>query len=434
LGIDGTSYNELSMKMAQPTRLLITAALVFAAVLVASAQRRDVFVQSRLVPAINYDAAEANDPVARLNKQLAAGTVTLKFEADNGYLRSVLAALDIPVESQGLVFSQTSFEGKLINVKNPRALYFNDTTALGWVRGSGFLEIAGQDPKQGMIFYTLDQKQSSKPRFERNNDCLSCHLSWENLGVPGLMVQSVNPLPDEYAYVVGYNNNHASPFSQRFGGWYVTGTYGGIRHMGNISVMPEDKGKLKVPNPFELATVQGLFDPKGYPTLYSDASALLVLAHQVAMTNHITRLGWEARVAAATPSEDARARVKEAAQDFVDYLLFVDEEPLRSPVRGMSGFVEKFSAQGPRDSKGRSLHTLDLQTRLLKYPCSYMIYTEAFDNLPPAAKDAVYARMWQILSGAETGRRYTRLKPADRTAVIEILRETKKDLPVYFKG
>jgi hypothetical protein len=126
--------------------------------------------------------------------------------------------------------------------------------------------------------------------------------------------------------------------------------------------------------------------------------------------------------------------VKEAAQDFVDYLLFVDEEPLRSPVRGMSGFVEKFSAQGPRDSKGRSLHTLDLQTRLLKYPCSYMIYTEAFDNLPPAAKDAVYARMWQILSGAETGRRYTRLKPADRTAVIEILRETKKDLPAYFKG
>src|SRR4051794_14304331 len=127
--------------MPQPTRLLVAAALVFSAVLVASAQRRDVFVQSRLIPAINYDAAESNDPVARLNKRLADGSVTLKFEPDNGYLGSVLTSLGIPTESQGLVFSQTSFEGKLINVKNPRALYFNDTTALGWVRGSGFLEL-----------------------------------------------------------------------------------------------------------------------------------------------------------------------------------------------------------------------------------------------------------------------------------------------------
>src|SRR6476659_8300327 len=121
-----------------------------------------------------------------------------------------------------------------------------------------------------------------------------------------MMVQSVNPLPDEYAYVVGYNNNQASPFSQRFGGWYVTGSDGGIRHMGNVSVMPEDKGKLNVPNPRELASVQGLFDLKGFPTAQSDIVALLVLAHQAAMTNHITRLGWEARVAEAKPSEDAR--------------------------------------------------------------------------------------------------------------------------------
>ena len=422
------------MNIPLPTRLLTVAALVFAAVLVVSAQRRDVFVQSRLVPAIAYDTTDTDDPIARLNRKLADGSVTLKFEPDNGYLRSVLSALDLPVESQGLVFSQTSFEGPLINVRNPRAVYFNDTTALGWVRGADLLEVAGEDARQGMVFYYLKQEPTGKPRFQRSNECLSCHLSWDNLGVPGLMVQSVNPLPDEYAYVVGYSNNHASPFSQRFGGWFVTGSYGGIRHMGNISVMPEDKGKLKVSNPYELASVQGLFDPKGFLTPYSDASALLVLAHQATMTNHITRLGWEARVAAASPSEDAKARVREAARDLVDYLLFVDEEPLRAPVRGASGFVEKFSAQGPRDSKGRSLHTLDLQTRLLKYPCSYMIYTEAFDALPPAAKDAVYSRMWQVLSGAETDRRYARLKPADRTAIIEILRETKKDLPAAFKG
>jgi hypothetical protein len=420
--------------MVRPTRLLVTAAIVFAAVLVASAQRRDVFVQSRLIPAIAYDTTDGNDPVARLNKKLADGSVTLKFEPDNGYLRSALAALDIPVESQALVFSQTSFQGPLINVKNPRAVYFNDTTSLGWVRGSDLIEVAGEDPRQGVIFYYLDQQQTDKPRFKRDNNCLSCHLSWDNLGVPGLMVQSVNPLKDEYSYVVGYNNNHASPFAQRFGGWFVTGSYGRIRHMGNITVMPEDKGKLKVPDPFELKSVEGLFDLKGFPTPYSDVVSLLVLAHQATMTNHLTRLGWEARVAEAMPSEDARARVKEAAHDFVDYLLFIDEEPLRAPVHGTSGFAEKFSAQGPKDSKGRSLHALDLQTHLLKYPCSYMIYTEAFDALPPAAKDAVYSRMWEILSGKETGKRYARLKPADRTAILEILRETKPGLPAYFKG
>jgi hypothetical protein len=411
-----------------PSRLVAVAAMVFTAVLVVSAQRRDVFVASRLDPAIDYDKAPTTDAIARANQRLADGSLKLTYEPDNGYLRSVLAAFNVPVESQSLVFSQTSFEGDLIKVKNPRALYFNDTTAVGWVRGADDLELAAQDPKQGVIFYTLKQQASASPRFERNNVCLACHQSWENLGVPGLMVQSVNPLPDEYSYVVGFNNTHASPFSQRFGGWFVTGTDGGIRHMGNIPVMPEDKGKLNLPNRYALPSVKGLFDPKGYLTDQSDIVALLVLAHQVGMTNHLTRLGWEARMAAAHPSADAHARVKEAAHDFVDYLLFVDEEPLRAPVKGTSGFAEKFSAQGPKDSKGRSLRDLDLQTRLLKYPCSYLIYSDAFDALPPEAKTAVSARMWQILSGAETGKAYARLKPADRTAILEILRDTKKDL------
>ncbi len=406
---------------------------MFASALAVSAQRRDVFVLSRLIPAIAYDTAATTDPVARLNTRLDDGSVTLKFEPDNGYLRSALSALDIPIDSQGLVFSQTSFQGPLIHVRNPRAVYFNDTTSLGWVRGSDMIEVAAQDARQGVVFYYLTQEATARPRFKRSNECLACHLSWDTLGVPGLMVQSVNPLPDEYSYVVGFNNNHSSPFSQRFGGWFVTGSYGRIRHMGNITVMPQDKGKLQVPDPRELASVQGLFDLKGFPSVHSDVAALLVLAHQAAMTNHLTRLGWEARVAEATPSEDARARVKEAAQDVVDYMLFVDEEPLRAPVKGTSGFTERFSGLGPRDSKGRSLHALDLQTRLLKYPCSYMIYTEAFDALPAAARDAVYARMWRVLSGAETGRRYAQLKPADRTAVIDILRETKRDLPASWR-
>jgi hypothetical protein len=160
---------------------------------------------------------------------------------------------------------------------------------------------------------------------------------------------------------------------------------------------------------------------------------MMVLAHQTQMTNLITRTGWEARVAAANPSEDAALRTREAAADLVDYMLFVYEAPLAGPMQGSSGFAETFMAQGPRDPQGRSLRQLDLRRRLFRYPCSYMIYTAAFDALPPAAKDAVYTRMWDVLSGREKHQRYSQLTAADRQAIIEILRATKKDLPAYFR-
>ena len=96
------------------------------------------------------------------------------------------------------------------------------------------------------------------------------------------------------------------------------------------------------------------------------------------MMNLITRTGWEARLAQNGDAKQA-ARVDEAAVDLVDYLLFVYEAPLTSRVRGTSGFAEKFAALGPADAQGRSLRQLDLDRRLLKYPCSYMIYSAAFD-------------------------------------------------------
>ena len=126
-------------------------------------------------------------------------------------------------------------------------------------------------------------------------------------------------------------------------------------------------------------------------------------------------------------------RVRDAAGQLVDYLLFVDEAPLAGRIQGSSGFAEKFSAQGPRDSQGRSLRQFDLERRLMRYPCSYMIYAEAFDALPPVAKDTIYERMWQVLSGQEKQAPYTRLSLADRQAIVEILRETKKGLPDYFQ-
>ena len=171
-----------------------------------------------------------------------------------------------------------------------------------------------------------------------------------------------------------------------------------------------------------------------YLSPYSDIVALMVFDHQMHMTNLLIRVGWEFRVAADDQSNTKEtAKLDQMTNELVDYLLFVEEAPLPAPVLGTSGFAEKFAALGPRDLRGRSLRQLDLQSRLLRYPCSYMIYADAFDGLPGAAKESIYRRMWQILSGAERDARYARLPLADRRAIVEILRDTKKDLPGTFR-
>ena len=88
-------------------------------------------------------------------------------------MESVLKALDVPTESQVLVFSKTSFQASRIVPRLPRALYFNDHVSVGFVRGGDVLEIASVDPKQGVIFYTLDQQPAEKPQFLLQTD--NCH-------------------------------------------------------------------------------------------------------------------------------------------------------------------------------------------------------------------------------------------------------------------
>jgi hypothetical protein len=190
---------------------------------------------------------------------------------------------------------------------------------------------------------------------------------------------------------------------------------------------------MVTPATISMDSVEGKLDTSKYLSPYSDIGALMVFEHQMRMTNLLIRAGWEVRYATHEESARLTTLLRDVAREFVDYLFFVDEAPLAGPVRSTSGFPEKFAALGPRDSKGRSLRQLDLTRRTMKYPCSYMIYSEAFDSLPAAAKAVIYARMWQILSGQEDGEKYKRLTAADRKAVLEILRETKKDLPAYFE-
>ena len=382
-----------------------------------TAQRTDAFVESREHPAIAYNTAPVGNAVSELNRKLDDGGATLTYDPVSGYLRSVLNALSVPIESQMLVYTQTSLQAQKINMQNPRAIYFNDDVSVGWVRGGLVLEVWAQDPRQGTIFYTLDQQPSATPRLGRQLSCLSCHLTWDTLGVPGPSVLTTFPRKDDRDYANGHIVDHRSDIAERWGGWYVTGKQVPVRHMGNLPLFMTPPFRAKASN---RVSMEGAFDLAGYPTPYSDVVALLVLEHQSHLMNLITRAGWESRVG--NPS-----RVREAVNTLVDYMLFVDEAPLPGRVEGSSAFAQTFAARGPRDSKGRSLRDLQLTTRLMQYPLSYMIYSAAFDGLPADARNLAYRRLREVLSGGDTGEQYAHLTPDLRRAIVEILDSTKPD-------
>jgi len=417
-------------------QLIAAATAVFATTGLVSAsmgQLSDTFTNWLAHPAIDYKSAEPSDVVAQLNQHIQDGSVQLKFDGPSGYLRSVLEALHVPIESQIAVFVPDSVQRARIRLGNPRTLFFNESVAVGWVRG-GFVELAAQDPRQGVIFYALDQTAAVQPQFKRRDDCLSCHYSYATAGVPGMLVRSSGQ----------FEVDHSIPLEKRWGGWYVTGQHGGIRHLGNVDV---DR-LFETPPPSDTlnwASFAGKFDTAGYLSTHSDIVALMVFEHQMHLMNLLSRIGWEARVAAyqqrigttpptiAEKQSDRPVALDAAAKEVVDYLFFVDEAPIADKIIGSSGFDETFASQGPSDGKGRSLRQFDLQRRLMRYPCSYMIYAAVFNELPDTAKDAIYRRMWQILSGSEKDPRYARLDFADRKAIVEILRDTKKELPEYFR-
>jgi len=402
----------------------------------ASGQFADISQDLVREPALHYFTKPTTDPVATLNERLRSGAVRLTFDETRGYLASILDALRVPVESQMLIFSKTSVQSRWINPRNPRALYFSDTVTVGYIPGADFLEFAAEDPQQGVIFYTLDQRPAPQPAIERRDFCLSCHNANATLDVPGMLVRSVvatatgNTVPRFGNYVA----DHRSPFVERWAGHYVTGRHGAMTHLGNATLVSSaDPDALTTSETMNVESVKDRFESGRYPSPHSDIVALLVFEHQMRMTNLLTRIGWDTRLALQAQRADAATVVARAANEVVDYMLMVDEAPLPDRVTGTSGFADKFAAEGPADRRGRSLRQLDLSARLLRYPCSYMIYAEAFDALPREARDAVYRRMWQVLSGKEKGARYAKLSAADRRAIVEILHDTKPSLPNYFQ-
>jgi hypothetical protein len=412
-----------------------------------SAVRQDRLQDSEV---IGYRGAGTNDAVAQLQRRINSGEVKLEYSDQSGYLESVLKQLRVPVSSQGLVFSKTSFQLHRISPHNPRAIFFNDEIYVGWVRGGDLLELAAVDPNLGGVFYMLEQTKAERPRLARNDECLQCHVSNATRNVPGFVVRSV--YPDERGYPIAplgsHITNHTSPLKQRWGGWYVTGTHGDEPHAGNIlfneSSNPDKPEQLTGVN---LTSLGEMFPAPGYLSAHSDIVALMVLEHQTQMHNLITRLNYDTRLALhhqevmnealgqphGEITESARRRIERAADDLVRYLLFVGEARWRSPITGTTGFTREFAAQGPRDRQGRSLRDLDLRQKLFRYPCSYLIYSAAFDALPGPALNEVHRQLWLALTGQAKDKDFAAIPPADRKAVLEILRETKRNLPTYFQ-
>jgi hypothetical protein len=398
-------------------------------------QLSDVSADLVREPALEYFTAPTNDAVARLKGDLQRGAAQLAFDDTQGYLPSILEALHLPSESQLLIFSKTSVQSRFINPRNPRALYFNDAVTVGYIPGADYLEFAAEDPRQGVIFYTLDQRRADQPAIERRDFCLSCHYANATLDVPGLLVRSVaaTATGSTAPRLANFVSDHRSPFDERWAGHYVTGRSGTLKHLGNATYASSgDPNSVTAGERLNVQSVSERFDAGRYASPHSDIVALLVFEHQMRMTNLLTRIGWDARVALQAGRQDAPAIVAGAAAEVVDYLLFVDETPLTDKITGTSEFAQKFSAAGPADHNGRSLRQPDLSTRLLRFPCSYMIYSDVFDALPVQARDAIFRRLWDVLSARETGSRYARLSLADRRAVVDILRDTKHNLPEYF--
>jgi len=430
---------------------------------------------AREYPAIPYARMPADNAIARLQERVDRGEVKLLYRPPRGYLDSILAALGISPSSQTLVYSKTSLQTGDISAATPRAIYFDDETYVAWVQ-HGNIELAAMDSKLGPVFYVLSNEPVQRVRLERETvDCLSCHDTYElsGGGVPRFLLMST------YVDVHGEQLTHEgqiitfaeTPLKYRWGGWYVTGHSGDQVHLGNILVHDvQELVHLDQVRRGNLDTLKGLFDTRPYLTDKSDIVALLVLQHQVDVQNLITRVNFEVRTAleraggghalrgsptAAALPEKTRAALKGYMDALVSVMFCAGTPRFTSPISGNSGFTQWFESRGPRDANGRSLRELDLETRLFKYPLSYLVYSPAFDALPGYAKDYIYGRFMDVLTGrservgpssspngpaAEALEAYgiepgtdesIRLSDADRKAILEILRATKPEFGRY---
>ena len=356
------------------------------------------------LPPIRYSESISKDPVALLERKIQRGELVLPRDPQFGVLPGLLKELNVPVESQVLVFSKTSLQIHKISPSNPRALYFNDSVYVGYVPGSSILELAANDPDLGAVFYTLDfaplaEANQGVQLVRDRGQCLSCHATSRTENVPGYLVRSIYPDASgrPRTGTSSYTTDYRSLFQTRWGGWYVTGTHGQMRHLGNAFALDRsDPQKMDLEAGANRSELPSRVQPKLHLQPHSDLVALMVLEHQIRVHNLITKANYEARQAVAMDvsmnqalgrdsgyrSESTQRRIQSAASSLADAILMRNESPLEQVVQGTSSFAETFAGQGPFDSQNRSLRQFDLQTRLFRHRLSYLIYTPEFQALP----------------------------------------------------
>ena len=400
---------------------------------------------------INYSASQPNDAITRLKAQLASGAAKLGGR-DRDLLTGLLKELNVPVESQVLVFSKTSLQRQRISPDHPRAIYFSDECYIGWVPG-GLIEIVTIDPKLGPIFYQFDpgeERKDAGQSFKRDSDCLRCHGGTFVRDIPAVFVRSLHTDGNGEMLLQGGSTlvDFRTPFTNRWGGWYVTGMHGSTLHRGNV--FTEEKDDELVADFKRGANVTHLdkfFDTKRYPTNSSDIVALLVLEHQTAMQNTITRAGMSCRrmleyqeallreLKETSTNELAYDSVRSvfasAVRDIVDDLLFYKEAVLPEGLQGSPAFQQAFRANAPRAVNGQSLKDFSLEGFLFQNRCSYLIYSDSFLALPPQLKRRIYARLREVLMAAQSESRYAYLGGDERGRIARILQETHPEFRTF---
>ena len=360
------------------------------------------------------EAPLPNNVVEALEAKLQKGEIKFSYAADgHGYLKNMLEALKISPDSQVLPFTKSSLQFDRISPGTPRAVYFNDDVAVGAVHPGGLIEIIANDRRGGIVFYTLDNKAAGTPHLQEESvRCVVCH-GMINTVTPGWIVANITAVADGTPQIINPAHpfdltDQTRPFEDRWGGWYVTGKTENMHHLGNITA-PDPAKPFDLPEGRTLASLSGRFDPAHALKPSSDIVALMTLEHQTGFINRLFAMN---------------ARYSDAAlEDMVTYMTFGNEEPLPGPIAGDSGFAADFAKRGPSDSKGRSLRSFDLATRLFRYPLSYMVYSTAFGALKADIRDKLYRRLYDVLKA----------KGADGADAIAILAATKQGLPDYWK-
>lgn len=381
---------------------------------------------------IRYADTPATDPLAKLAEELEANPVDSMPALDR--LRLVLNRLNVPEESQVMVFSKTSKQIGLISPRNPRALYFSENAYVGYVPG-GAIEVITEDPILGPVFYLIKQGGPAGLRIDRDSsDCFSCHGTTRTRGVPGVLIRSV--FPDADGHSIGSFGSETvvteTPVSKRWGGYYVTGE-SAHPHLGN-QIFDEDEEPVAKKD--QLKTLDDRIQTGKYLRPTSDIVSLMVLEHQCEVHNLLTEAKLRYRRAfylaraldpQSEPDSGQAGRVADSsAVRIVDALLFTDEADLGEGIEGDEAFQKEFEARFPRTEDGDSLADMRLYKRLFKNRCSFMIYSEAFRALPPRVKTAVMERLQQAL--AEDDEEVApHLGKSEKKRIAAILKETLPD-------